>query len=59
MPTNLLSWKIVLYPHAFLGYMMYMHELAAKLKYEYFCWNGRIYRTTDGSDSGMTIDDVA
>lgn len=40
-----LSWKIVLYPHAWIGHREKMQKYAVELGYPYFMWNDIIYET--------------
>lgn len=42
-----------------LGWSKYtFQQRAAELGYYYFCWNDRVYYTTDGYDTGKIIDDI-
>jgi hypothetical protein len=54
-----LSWKLVLYPHNHIGWRGLMWEMAQKLGYPYFAWNGLVYDTaTDKPVEKMTVEDL-
>lgn len=50
-----LSWKIVLYPHGWLGHIDVMADYAKKLEYPYFMWNGAIYNTVTKERTNLTV----
>lgn len=58
-PSPTLTWKDVLYCHS-LGFhtINSFWSRANSLQYPYFCWNDRIYLTYNGSDTGLTIQDI-
>jgi len=53
-----LTWKKVLHPHAWLGDIDRMRDLALKANYPFFCWNDLIYDTPNGRRTGMKASDV-
>lgn len=58
---KLLSWKLVLYFHGHPGNSVSadtVREVAAQMQYEFYCWNGRVRRTHDGTDTGISITEV-
>ena len=40
-----LTWKNVMYPHAYIGHISKMQELAKAAGYPYFIWNDSVYKT--------------
>jgi len=50
------NWKTTCYNRAWLGHLDIMHDLAKKLAYPFFAWNGRIYLTETGEDTSITTD---
>jgi hypothetical protein len=54
MPT----WKNVLYPHGWVGHWGNMRNFAREIGYPYFAWNGRVFLTATGEDSGYYVDDI-
>lgn len=42
---NELSWKMVLYPHGWIGFIDKMQKYAVDLGYPYFIWNDIMYET--------------
>lgn len=57
IPTHI-TWKYVLYPHAIIGHINKMQQLAKKLNYTYFAWNGIIYHTDMFRITNLTTDDI-
>jgi hypothetical protein len=54
-----LTWKEVLYPHSHIGWRGDMVDLAIKLGYPYFAWNGLVYITIlDIPVEKITVEDV-
>jgi hypothetical protein len=53
-----INWKTVCYNRAWLGHITIMQELAQKLAYPFFMWNGWIFSTEDGEDTGFAIKDL-
>lgn len=47
-----LTWKNVMYPHAWIGHISEMQELAKSVGYPYFLWNDSVYKT------GLVFDNV-
>ena len=50
-----LSWKIVLYPHNWIGHIDIMAKLAEELGYPYFLWNGVVYKTDSVERTDLSV----
>ena len=50
-----LSWKVVLFPHVFMFHIDDIVEVAKKMGYPYFFWNGDVRRTEDLIISEYTV----
>lgn len=52
------TWQSVAYPHSWVGDIGKMQALSQALGYKMFCWNDRIYNTTDCTYTGITSIEV-
>jgi hypothetical protein len=52
------DWQHILVPHGWVGYIRIMQNRAIDAGYPYFSWNGRIYHTDSGIDTGVLARDV-
>lgn len=53
-----ITWKNTLYPHSYIGTIDKMMDLAIKLEYEFFAWNGRIYKSKTGKQTAYIETDI-